>query len=78
MAHRDLAGRTSAPLSLRSHHSGAREQLQTAIEEPAALVGLTLDPGLASTMITGVGTEPGGDDLGEMGDNLPPIYLGTP
>lgn len=35
------------------------EQLREAIERPARLVGLTLDHGLASTMLSEVGAEPG-------------------
>ncbi|MEM9487631.1 MAG: CHAT domain-containing protein, partial [Myxococcota bacterium] len=35
------------------------DQLRQAIEEPARLVGLELEPGLASTMLGDVGAEPG-------------------
>ncbi len=37
----------------------APEQLREAIEKPARLVGLALEPGLANVMLNDVGTEPG-------------------
>ena len=37
----------------------AHEDLRAAVEEPAELVGLVIEPGLVSTMLEDVGTEPG-------------------